>query len=111
MDKQINNQEQDQELDILDILLDEDNEDPVTLYDEKNKAFKFDQVAIIPQDGKLYAILKPIDEIPGVADDEAIVFAINEKENGETSLVVETDESTAMRVFDEYYKLLDEEEK
>lgn len=112
MDKneQKNEQELNQEIDILDILLDEDNEDPITLYDEKGKAYKFDQVAIIPMEEKLYAILKPIDEVPGVADDEAIVFAVNEKENGETSLVVETDEPTAIRVFDEYYKLLDEQE-
>ena len=103
------NQEQTQEVDLLDILLDEDNEDPVTLYDEKGKAYKFDQVAIIPMEEKLFAILKPIDEVPGVADDEAIVFLISEKENGETTLVVETDEALAMRVFDEYYKLLDEQ--
>lgn len=103
------NTDQTQEVDLLDILLDEDNEEPVTLYDENSKPIKFDQVAIIPLDDKLYAILKPIDEIPGVADDEAIVFAINENEVGETTLVVETDEPVAMRVFDEYYKLLDEQ--
>ena len=96
-----------EELDILDILLDEDNEDPITLYDENSKAYKFDQVAIIPRDNKLYAILKPIDELPGVADDEAIVFAVNEAENGETSLIIETDEEIATKVFDDYYTLLD----
>lgn len=100
-----------QEIDLLDILLDEDNEEPITLYDENSKAIKFDQVAIIPLDDRLFAILKPIDEIPGVADDEAIVFSINENDNGETTLIVETDESLAMRVFDEYYKLLDTQEK
>jgi len=100
-----------QEIDILDVLLDEDNEEPITLYDENSKPIKFDQVAIIPIEEKLYAILKPIDEIPGVADDEAIVFAINENENGETTLIVETDEPVAIRVFDEYYKLLDANNK
>lgn len=99
---------QPQDLDILDILLDEDNEEPITLYDENSKPIKFDQVAVIPLDEKLYAILKPIDEIPGVADDEAIVFAVNENDAGETTLIVETDEPVAMRVFDEYYRLLDE---
>lgn len=102
---------QQEEIDILDVLLDEDNEDPITLYDENDKPVKFDQVAIIPLDEKLYAILKPIDEIEGVADDEAIVFAINEGENGETSLIIENDEATAIKVFDQYYVLLDEEEK
>lgn len=104
-------QEPVEDLDILDVLLDEDNEDPVTLYDDQGKAFKFDQVAVIPLDDKLYTILKPLDNLPGVADDEAIVFAINEQENGESSLIIETEESIAMRVFDEYYKLLDEQKK
>ena len=68
-------QEEKEAVDIVDILLDEDNEDPITLYDENDKAVKFDQVAVIPLNNNLYAILKPIDEMEGVADDEAIVFA------------------------------------
>ena len=92
-----NMEEKKENVSILDILLDEDNEEPITLYDESDKPVKFDQVAIIPLDEKLYAILKPIDEMEGVADDEAIVFAV-------------TDEPVAIRVFDEYYKLLDNAE-
>ena len=100
-----------QDIDIVDVLLDEDNEDPITLYDENSKPIRFDQVAVIPLEERLFAILKPLDEVKGVADDEAIVFAINENEGGETTLMVETDEPLAMRVFDEYYKLLDEQGK
>ena len=100
-----------EELDVLDILLDEDNEDPIKLYDEAGKEFKFDQVAVIPLEEKLFAILKPISKIPGVADDEAIVFRVDEDENGAGTLAIETDEPLAMRVFDEYYKLLDEQDK
>lgn len=103
-------EEKKENVSILDILLDEDNEDPITLYDENDKAVKFDQVAIIPLNDRLYAILKPIDEMEGVADDEAIVFAVSEDKEGETTLEIETDEPTAIRVFDEYYKLLDEQE-
>ena len=97
-------------VDVLDILLDEENDSPITLFDEHDKGIKFEQVAIIPLDEKLYAILKPIDQMEGVADDEAIVFLV-EEEDGDAQLVVETDESAAMRVFDEYYKLLDEAEE
>lgn len=97
-------------LDVLDILLDEENDGPITLYDENDKAIKFDQVAIIPLEEKLFAILKP-DNMEGVADDEAIVFRVDERGNGESELLIETDEALAMRVFDEYYKLLDEAEE
>ena len=102
--------EEKKELGLLDILLDEDNEDPIVLYDDHDKAIRFDQVAIIPMQDKLYAILKPIDELEGVADDEAIVFYVNEQGNGEATLEVETDEPTAVLVFDEYDKLLDKED-
>ena len=107
MDKE--QQTPNEDVDLLDILLDEDNEDPIKLYDENGKEYKFDQVALIPLDERLYAILKPIDKIKGVADDEAIVFAVNEKEGEETTLIVETDESVATRVFDEYYRILDQQ--
>ena len=103
--------ENQENLSILDILLDENNTSPISLYDENDKEVKFDQVAIIPLDDQVYAILKPIDEMENVADDEAIVFLIQEDEDGDGVLVVETDESKAMRVFDEYYKLLDEQEE
>lgn len=104
-------QDEKQELDIVDILLDEDNEEPITLYDENDKAIKFDQVAIIPHDEKLYAILKPIDEMEGVNDDEAIVFVVRQDNEGNSYLEIESDEPTAIKVFDEYYTLLDKQEK
>ena len=77
---------------VLDILLDEENDEPIVLFDENDKAIRFDQVAIIPLEEKLFAILKPIDPLADVADDEAIVFRIQEDEPVESQLVVETDD-------------------
>lgn len=101
------NQEK-EELNILDVLLDEDNEDPITLYDDKDNAVKFEQIAIIPHENKLYAILKPVEEMEGVADDEAIVFHVDETDPEDVALIVESNEEIATKVFDQYYKLLDE---
>lgn len=98
-------------VDVLDILLDENNEDPITLYDNEDKKVRFEQVAVIPDDDKIYAILKPIDEMEDVADDEAIVFRADVDDDGFSVLTVETDEEIATRVFDKYYQLLDEAEK
>lgn len=103
-------QEEMEAVNLLDILLDEDNDDPITVYDENDNAVRFDQVAIIPFKEKLYAILKPIDEMEGVEDDEVIVFLIEETEDGDAQLVIETDEPVAMKVYDEYLKLLDDAE-
>ena len=88
-------------------ILDENNEDPIILYDEENREIEFDQVAVIPLNEKIYVILKPITEIEGVADDEALVFVIEEIEDEDTLVLVD-DEQIIDLVFDEYYKLLDE---
>ncbi len=97
-------------LDIIDVLLDENNKEPITLVDGKGKKLSFEQIAVIPHNDKLYCVLKPIDKIENVQDDEAIVFFVHEEEGKTPVLMVETDEKVAMDVFDEYYNLLDEEE-
>ena len=98
-------------VDLLDILMDENNREPITLFDADGKKLTFEQVAIIPYGKKDYVILKPVDKLPGIGDDEAIVFSIEKNIDGETILQVETVEDTAISVFDEYYNLLEEEAK
>lgn len=93
---------------ILDVLLDEDNKDPIILLDANGRRLTFEQIAVIPYNDKLYCVLKPVDKLENIADDEAIVFYVDETKK-EPVLMVETDEKVAIEVFDEYYNLLDEE--
>ncbi len=95
-------------MDIVDVLLDENNKEPIVLVDGQGKKLSFEQIAVIPHNDKLYCVLKPIDKIDNVQDDEAIVFFVDEQEGKEPVLMVETDEKTAMDVFEEYYNLLDD---
>lgn len=104
-------EQEEQQPDIIDILLDEDNKDPIVLVDGQGKKLSFEQIAVIPYNDKIYCVLKPIDKIENVQDDEAIVFFVDEQEGKEPVLMVETDEKVAMDVFDEYYNLLDEADK
>lgn len=97
-------------LDILDVLLDEDNKDPIELIDGNGRRLRFEQIAVIPHNDKVYCVLKPIDKIENVNDDEAIVFFVYEQEGKDPVLMVETDEKVAMDVFEEYYNLLDAED-
>lgn len=103
-------------MDILDILLDEDNRDPITLVDADGRVIDFEQVAVIPfttsrGDHNLYCVLKPLDEIKGVGKNEAIVFRVDWNEEGDSIICVEEDESTAISVFERYYDLLEENAK
>lgn len=95
---------------IVDVLLDEENKEPIVLIDGSGKKLSFEQIAVIPFNDKLYCVLKPIDKLDNVADDEAIVFYVQEEEGKEPVLMVETDEKVAIDVFEEYYNLLDEDD-
>lgn len=108
IDNAAKNVREEEPMDIVDVLLDENNKEPIVLEDAKGKRYSFEQIAVIPYNEKLYCVLKPIDQIEGVNDDEAIVFVVHEEEGKEPALMVETDEEVAMQVFEEYYNLLDE---
>lgn len=97
-----------QEKSPIELLLDENNNENIRLYDEKNNCVEFEQVAIIPIEEKIYAILRPVAGIDGVAEDEALVFSIEDVDD-EDCLVVVDDDKLVNTVFQEYYKLLKEE--
>lgn len=100
--------EEDYMPDIVDILLDEENREPIELIDGNGKKLTFEQIAVIPHNDKLYCILKPITPIDNVGEDEAIVFYVAEEKGKDPVLQVETDERVALDVFEEYYALLEE---
>ena len=102
-------------VDLLDVLLDQENKDPIVLMDESGKQMTFEQVAVIPyevrKEKRLYCVLKPLDKIEGIADDEAIVFLVDTDDEGNSIIRIEEDEEVAISVFDKYYDLLEEMEK
>lgn len=105
-----NENQVEEKVDLLDVLFDENNFDPIVLGDDDGESYNFEQVAIIPMDGETYVILKPMDKMDGVEDDEAFVFKITRAEDGEARLVIVDEDDIGDKVFNEYYRLLDEEE-
>lgn len=109
------NKEEMKQIDLLDVLLDQDNKEPIVLMDETGKQLTFEQVAVIPyqvrKQDRLYCVLKPLDQIEGIADDEAIVFLVDTDDEGNSIIRIEEDEEVAIAVFDKYYDLLEEAQK
>ena len=97
------------EMNQIEKILDENNEDNIILYDDENNAVEFEQLAVIPMDDSVYVLLAPVTPMEGVGEDEAVVFVIEEDEDGEAllSLVIEDDVIDA--VFGEYEALLEED--
>lgn len=93
-------------------LLDVDDNEPITLYDEQDNGVKFEQIALIPYQEKLYAMLKPIDKMEGVADDEAVIFVFEDDSNGgDQFLRVVNDDKIIDEVFAIYLDLIKEEQQ
>lgn len=92
----------------IDMLLDENNTENIKLYNEENQEVEFEQIALVPIENKTYAILKPVNEMEGIAEDEALVFVIDEIDD-EDCLVIVEDDNIVDKVFEEYYKMLKEE--
>lgn len=92
----------------LEMILDDDCNDNIVLFDEDGESTEFEQIAVIPLDDQLYCILRPID-MPELDEDEAFVFAISEDEEEGFIDLVEEDEIID-KVFELYYSLLDDEE-
>ena len=97
--------------DPIDMLLDEECSDNIVLFDEQNKPVEFEQIAIIPLDDCLFAILRPVND-PSLAEDEALVFElqedIDEDGDGDVSIHYVDDEELANKVFEEYNKLFED---
>ena len=89
-------------------ILDENNDENVILYDNDDNEIEFEQIALIPLDEDIYVILHPVDELDGIGNDEALVFKVDE-ENKENGLEIVTNPKIIDKVFDEYYKLIQED--
>lgn len=97
----------------IDCLFDEDNNDPIFLFNEKGEKVEFEQIALIPVEERIFAILKPVEKIEGIGEDEALVFEVVEGEEDEEDdyLNLVSDVELIDKVFDVYNKLIDEEEE
>lgn len=79
----------------------------VTLLDENGKEVQFDLVMTFDYEGKRYAALLPMDDVDGVADDEAVLLEIVREGGDETYQAIENP-VLLDEVFNEFIELFDE---
>ena len=77
-------------------LMDDTNDENVMLFDDNGDQVELEQIAVIPYEGDVYAILRPLD----ADEDSAAVFKID-TEDEESILAVE-DEKLASKILDIY---------
>ena len=87
----------------------EEYEDIITLTSENNEEIDFVNIAQIVYQSKIYAILQPVELLDGMDEDEALVFEVENDEEGQNSYTIVTDDEIIDEVFSRYNQLLEEE--
>ncbi len=78
------------------------DEEIVSLYGADGREMKFKKVASVPMDGRIYVVLAPVEAIPGMNDNQALVFEVKELEDGRAALNIVTDPATVYQVYETY---------
>lgn len=82
----------------------------VTLTSADGQEIDFVEIAGIALRGNFYVILQPVELLEGMGEDEALVFKVTQDRDGEDHFNIELDDEIIGEVFDEYYRLLDEQQ-
>lgn len=93
----------------IDKLYDENNTDPILLYNQNGEPVSFEHLATIPLDGIVYFIMRPVVPMEGVGEDEGLVFTTRKNERGEELIDLVVDMETINKVFDIFEALIKEE--
>lgn len=80
----------------------------ITLYSNTGEAIDFEEVALISHKGNYYAVLQPVQLLPGMSDDEALVFRLGRNKDGSDKYEIELNDDIVDAVFEKYERLYDE---
>lgn len=80
-----------------------EDEDIITLYNEStDKDENFYHLATLDVDKRWFVVLKPVEKLDDIADDEVLIYEIAEDENGNDIFVTIEDEDLLDKVFNEF---------
>ncbi len=92
----------------IEMILDSENTDNITLYDEEGDPIEFEQIAVVPYEGKVYVLLSPVPEVDEDTEREAWIFVIDDLD-GEEVLTLVAEDEIADQVFELYEAAVNEE--
>ena len=90
----------------IEMLFDKDNNDNIVLFDEQGNKSEFQQIALLPYNKQVYAILRPLDE--DLEEDEAKAYLIEQVEDDFTMTEV-IDDKVLDALFEVSVKLAEQQ--
>ena len=89
-------------------MIEEENDDIITLITTDGEEVDFIEVAGIELNDNFYAILQPVELLDDMEEDEALVFKVTAGDDEGDKFEMESDDDVIDAVFAEYNRLLDE---
>ena len=91
----------------------EEDDDIIILYNEERDCDEeFYHLATLDVDDKWFVVLKPVEKLPDIEEDEVLIYEVRDGDEGDIFVAIE-DEDLLQKVFEEFNKMvesLDEEE-
>ena len=86
-----------------------EDDDIIVLYNEEtDKDEEFFELATLDVDGKWYIVMKPVEQLPDIADDEVLIYEIIEDNEGNSNFAPIEDDAVLENVFNEFIAMLEE---
>ncbi len=86
-----------------------EEDDIIVLYNEAtDKDEEFYELATLDVDDKWYIVMKPVETLPDIAEDEVLIYEIIEDKEGNSNFAAIEDETVLQKVFDEFMAMLEE---
>ncbi len=87
------------------------DEDIIQLINEEGETVDFYHIATIEYEGEWYVFFEPAEELEDVDEGEVAVFKLESDENGEDIFVPLDDDELLDKVFAEFTRIAEEEER
>ena len=86
-----------------------EDDDIIVLYNEEtDKDEEFYELATLDVDNKWYIVMKPVEQLPDIADDEVLIYEIVEDKEGNSNFTPIEDDAVLEKVFNEFIAMLEE---
>lgn len=80
-----------------------EDDDIITLYNEEtDKDEDFYHLATLDVDDRWFIVMKPVEKLDDIGEDELLIYEIAENEDGNDVFMAIEDEDLLQRVFDEF---------
>ena len=86
------------------------DDEPIELITDDGKKLKFYVVGTIEYKGKNYSAFEPAEQMEGIEDDDLIIFELAGDDEETCDLLPVEDEALLDEVFEEFCRILEEEE-